>query len=59
MRITDGKPSRTAPRDAGTAAFVLWIIVFTVFMVALMALDGDRLTTAHHIAASVAGIGLS
>jgi len=44
--------------DAGTAAFIVWIVVFAVFMVALMALGGgSHLLTVHHFEQPALGVG--
>ena len=40
MRHTTTHSSREAPHDDGAAGFVVWIVLYAVFMVALLALQG-------------------
>ena len=40
MRGTTRTISTTTKRDEGAGGFVIWIVVYAVFMVALIALNG-------------------
>ena len=55
-----GSKPRPAGHDAGTAALILWLVVFAVFMAMLLAFGGDgRLMTTWHVEApSVAAASL-
>ncbi len=48
-----------APHDAGTGGFILWIAVYTVFMLALIAFNGGTQLFGHPMLAwpSFPGIG--
>jgi hypothetical protein len=48
----------TTSRDPGTAIFILWIAVFAIFVVALMALGGgDDVLTAHRMVTPAPWVG--
>ncbi len=58
MLQTQNDFHRNASHDPGTAAFVVWIAVFAVFVVALMALGGgDHLLTAHRMVTPAPWVG--
>jgi hypothetical protein len=51
-------PQTASSHDAGTAAFIVWLVVFALFMVALMALGGNsHLLAAHQPATGLGYIG--
>ena len=50
MRSISYNSSSHAPRDAGAGGFVLWIAVYTAFMLALIAFNGStQLFGAHQL----------
>ena len=50
MRTISRDNSPQAPHDAGTGGFLLWIAVYTAFMLALIAFNGStQLFGAHQL----------